>query len=106
MRLTRSSSRRGVALLALALAAPAALAQSIQLPKLEQLANMLLSAQGIQQAMQDKAATADTLQEYSTQSEVWSAFLNAASNNLDGGSLQAYASKFDDLKYVCGWTGR
>lgn len=97
MRLSRSST----ALLAAALAAAGASAQNVQLPKLEEMANLLLSAQGIQQALADGGGKADAAAAYGSQSEVWSAFLNAASENLEGGSIQAYASKFEDLKCVC-----
>ncbi len=96
MRLLRSSRAPALAL-ALALALPAAVAQSINLPSVEDAASMFLSASGVQEALQNAGSNVGSV---GSQSEVWSAFLNAASQNLQGGSLQQYASSFDNLKWV------
>lgn len=93
MRLLRSTG-----VLALALALPAATAQDIQLPRADELATMFLSSAGVQEALRNADVNAQAAQAQGSQSEVWSAFLNAAANNLEGGSLQQYAKSFDNLK--------
>lgn len=105
MRLLRSSrGAAATAALALTLALPASRAQG-SLPKLEDAASAFLSSEGVQQVM-NEAEMQNQLAQSSlppSQAEVWSAFLNAASNNLEGGSLQKYAQSFGELRYVRGY---
>ncbi len=67
-----------------------------EMPKVEDMASAFLSASGAAEKM--KAAGASTGPLGGSNSEVWSAFLNAAATNLNGGSLQQYATAFTDLR--------
>ena len=99
MRLFRSSRRAAAALGLAALAAGGVQAQ-FKIPKVEDMANMFLSAAGTADAL-NQAEGGQVLSSAASDSEVWSAFLNAASKGLEGSSLQAYAGKFTDvLQYV------
>lgn len=73
--------------------------EDIKVPKIEDAASAFLTASGAAQALAANDPTAQATA-YGSDSAAWSAFLNAASQNLQGGSLAKYASSFEQLKYV------
>jgi hypothetical protein len=67
-----------------------------EIPKIEDVASALLSSSGISDEL--KAASISPAGGFSSDSAVWAAFLNAARNGLEGGSLEKYAKSFGGLE--------